>query len=124
MEGKTQKRSGKRTLKENLELLPQSEVQKVQQKVGFNGLTPTEWAQLSKNVWNDLSSPRNKYQLEHGAVFPVKLAERLIKMYSTEGDSVLDPFVGIGTTLIAAQNLGRHGLGIELNRKFSRLNLR
>lgn len=98
--------------------LPQSELDRVKQKVGFNGLTPTEWASLSKNVWNDVSSPRNKYQLEHGAVYPVKLAERLIKMYSKEGDTILDPFLGIGTTLIAAQNLKRHGVGIELNIKF------
>jgi len=72
-------------------------------KLGFNGLTPTEWALLSKNViveddllnpvWNDLSSPRNKYQLEHGAVYPIKLCERLIKMYSAEGDTVFDPFL-------------------------------
>lgn len=98
--------------------LPQSELDRVKQKVGFNGLTPNEWASLSKNVWNDVSSPRNKYQLEHGAVYPVKLAERLIKMYSKEGDTVFDPFLGIGTTLIAAQNLKRHGIGIELNIKF------
>lgn len=98
-------------------------------KLGFNNLTPTEWALLSKNVineteilnpvWNDLSSPRNKYQLEHGAVYPVKLAERLIKMYSAEDDTVFDPFLGIGSTIIAAQAHNRHGVGIELNPKFS-----
>jgi DNA modification methylase len=66
-----------------------------------------------------LSSPRNKYQLEHGAVYPVKLAERLIKMYSAEGDSILDPFLGIGSTLIAAHHHNRHGIGIELNPKFA-----
>lgn len=102
----------------NESYLSKSELQKVKQNVGFNGLSPSEWASLSKNVWNDLSSPRNKYQLEHGAVYPVKLAERIIKMYSKEGDMVFDPFLGIGTTLIAAQNLGRHGIGIELNSKF------
>lgn len=101
--------------------LPQSELDRVKQKVGFNRLTPNEWASLSKNVWNDVSSPRNKYQLEHGAVYPVKLAERLIKMYSKEGDTVFDPFLGIGTTLIAAQNLKRHGIGIELNPKFTQI---
>lgn len=101
--------------------LPQSELDRVKRKVGFNGLSPSEWAVLSKNVWNDLSSPRNKFQLEHGAVYPVKLAERLIKMYSKEGDTVLDPFLGIGTTLIAAQNLKRHGIGIELNPKFAQI---
>ncbi len=88
--------------------LPESELERVVTPKGFNGLTPTEWASLSKNVWNDLSSPRNKYQLEHGAVFPLKLADRLIKMYSKEGDFVLDPFAGIGTTLVAAQNLRRN----------------
>lgn len=85
-------------------------------KTGFNGLTASEWAALSKNVWNDLSSPRNKYQLEHGATFPLKLADRLIKMYSREGDYVLDPFAGIGTTLVAAQSLGRNAFGTELIR--------
>jgi DNA modification methylase len=98
-------------------------------KLGFNGLTPTEWALLSKNVvveddllnpvWNDLSSPRNKYQLEHGAVYPIKLCERLIKMYSAEGDTVFDPFLGIGTTMIAAQGMNRHCVGTELNPKFA-----
>ena len=98
-------------------------------KLGFNGLTPTEWALLSKNViveddllnpvWNDLSSSRNKYQLEHGAVYPIKLCERLIKMYSAEGDTVFDPFLGIGTTMIAAQQLNRHCVGTELNPKFA-----
>jgi excisionase family DNA binding protein len=100
-------------------------------KLGFNGLTPTEWALLSKNViieedllnpvWNDLSSPRNKYQLEHGAVYPIKLCDRLIKMYSAEGDTIFDPFLGIGTTLIAAQQLNRHCVGTELNPKFAKI---
>jgi len=100
-------------------------------KLGFNGLTPTEWALLSKNViveedllnpvWNDLSSPRNKYQLEHGAVYPIKLCDRLIKMYSADGDTVFDPFLGIGTTMIAAQQLNRHCLGTELNPKFAKI---
>jgi len=100
-------------------------------KLGFNGLTPSEWALLSKNVinekeilnpvWNDLSSPRNKFQLEHGAVYPIKLAERLIKMYSAEGDAVFDPFLGIGSAVIAAQGLNRHGVGIELNPKFANI---
>lgn len=102
-------------------LLPPSEIERVNHRVGFNGLTPNQWALFSKNVWNDLSSPRNKHQLEHGAVFPVKLAERLVSIYSKEGDWVLDPFLGIGTTLIAAQNLKRHGIGIELNPKFARI---
>jgi len=97
-------------------------------KTAFNDLTPKEWASLSKNivnehellnpVWNDLSSPRNKYQLEHGAVYPIKLAERLIRIYSAEEDTIFDPFLGIGTALVAAHGLNRNGIGIELNPKF------
>src|SRR5437016_6155728 len=84
----------------------------------FNGLTPREWTQLSRNVWNDLSSPRKTRQLNHGAVFPLKLAARLISLFSGRGDTVLDPFVGIGTTLIAAAKLERPSIGIELNAEF------
>ncbi|HOV33203.1 MAG TPA: DNA methyltransferase [Candidatus Hydrogenedens sp.] len=84
----------------------------------FNGLTPKEWASLSKNIWNDISSPRDKHHIEHGATFPVALPERLIKMYSKKGDWVLDPFLGVGATLLAAQKLERNGIGIELNHRF------
>jgi DNA modification methylase len=84
----------------------------------FNGLSAKEWASLSMPIWSDLSSPRNKYQLQHGAVYPVKLVERLVKMYSKEGDIVMDPFMGIGSTLIGSQNLNRHCIGTELNPTF------
>ena len=98
-----------------------SEKELLQKHKSFNGLSAKEWTLLSKNVWNDLSSPRNKFQLEHGAVYPIKLAERLIQMYSREGDVIFDPFLGIGTTLIASQNLNRHCIGTELNPKFAKI---
>lgn len=92
-------------------------------KVGFNGLTPKEWTRLSKSVWpaREVSSPREWYHLEHGATFSVALAERVIKIYSKKGDLVLDPFLGVGTTLLAARNLGRRGIGIELYDKFVKI---
>jgi DNA modification methylase len=92
----------------------------MKEEVGFNGLSPKEWAQLSKSVWpaREVSSPREWYHLEHGATFSVALAERVIKIYTKREDVVLDPFLGVGTTLIAARNLGRKGIGIELYEKF------
>jgi DNA modification methylase len=95
----------------------------VSEKVGFNGLKPKEWAQLSKSVWpaREVSSAREWYHLEHGATFSIALAERVIKIYTKKGDLVLDPFVGVGTSLIAARNLGRRGIGIELYEKFVRI---
>lgn len=92
-----------------------------QRKKAFNGLSAREWTALSRNVWDDVSSPRSKRHLEHGAVYPRKLAERLITMYSRPGDLIFDPFAGIGTTLIAARGLQRPSVGIELNPRFVEL---
>ncbi|MBF0485425.1 MAG: site-specific DNA-methyltransferase [Candidatus Omnitrophica bacterium] len=84
----------------------------------FNGLSGKEWTLLSKNVWDDVSSPREAYQIEHGSTFPLALAERVIRLYSKEGDLVFDPFVGVGTTVIAAAKMERDAIGIELQKKF------
>lgn len=92
-----------------------------QRNKSFNGLSAKEWAALSMNVWSDVSSPRNNFQKEHGAVYPVKLVERLLMMYSREFDNVFDPFLGIGSTMIGCQNLNRHCVGMELNPKFAHL---
>ena len=51
---------------------------------------------------------------QHPAPFPLKLAERLIRMFSFVGDTVLDPFMGTGTSNVAASMLGRHSIGIEV----------
>jgi len=92
-------------------------------RVSFNDLTPTEWTKLSKSVWSarEVSSAREWYHLKHGATFSVALAERAIKMYTKKGDLVLDPFLGVGTTLVAAKNLGRRGIGIEIYEDFVKL---
>lgn len=94
------------------------EKEKEQRSKTFNGLTAHEWTIFSRSVWNDVSSARQGKHLLHGATFPEKLAERVILMYSKEGDSVLDPFLGTGTTVIAAINNNRYGYGIELTDKY------
>ena len=84
-------------------------------------MTAREWVLNSRNVWNDVSSPRKPYHKEHGAVYPQKLVERLISMYSKVGDIIFDPFSGIGTTVKTALEMDRNGIGIELNTKFFNL---
>lgn len=92
-------------------------------KKSFNGLSPREWTLLSRSVWSsrEVSSPRALHHLEHGATFSVALAERAIRIYSSESDLILDPFLGIGTTLKAAQNLNRNGIGFELYPRFAEI---
>jgi len=57
----------------------------------------------------------------HPAAFPCELPKRLIKMYSFVGDTILDPFLGSGTTLIEAAKQGRNSMGVEVNRKFLKI---
>lgn len=94
------------------------EKEQAQRERSFNSLTAKEWARLSRNVWRDLSPLRSREKKIHGATFPKPLSDRLIKMYSKEGDLVFDPFLGTGTTLISAKQLNRHGVGIELNETY------
>jgi site-specific DNA-methyltransferase (adenine-specific) len=65
-------------------------------------------------IWNVTGeSTRN-----HPAPFPLELADRLVRMFSFVGDVVLDPFCGSGTTMMAAQNSGRHSIGIEIDSEY------
>ena len=65
----------------------------------------------------------NEPGLDHPAVFPLALAEQLIKTFSQAGDLVLDPFCGSGQTLLAAKGCGRRYLGIEREEKYVKIAL-
>jgi site-specific DNA-methyltransferase (adenine-specific) len=67
------------------------------------------------NVWH---IGRGKNMSKHPAVFPYELAADHIKSWSNEGDVVLDPFSGSGTTCIAASNLGRKFIGFEIDQEY------
>jgi len=68
------------------------------------------------NCW---SIKRGKKPVKcHGAVFPVELAEKVIKNFSKEGDTILDPFMGTGTTGVACKNLNRNFIGIEMDKNY------
>jgi len=66
-------------------------------------------------VWEDVRGARQRGPTGRTGAFPAVLAERLIRMFSVVGDTVLDPFAGTGTTLWAASGLGRDAVGVELD---------
>jgi site-specific DNA-methyltransferase (adenine-specific) len=71
---------------------------------------------LVSDVWTDIHRIRHaKRRDEHPCQLPIPLLERLILMTTDEGDIVLDPFLGTGTTAVAAKQLNRHYIGIELD---------
>ncbi|RLB04566.1 MAG: site-specific DNA-methyltransferase [Deltaproteobacteria bacterium] len=77
-------------------------------------LSKEEWKEYFYGHWNFAGAR----QIEHEAMFPEELPKRLIKMYTFVGDTVLDPFLGSGTTVKAALNLHRNAIGYEINEKF------
>jgi len=77
-------------------------------------LTKEEWKEYFSGHWN---FPGER-QIDHEAMFPEELPKRLIKMFTFVGDTVLDPFLGSGTTVKAAINLNRNSVGYEINEKF------
>ncbi|MBR1932826.1 MAG: site-specific DNA-methyltransferase [Prevotella sp.] len=79
-------------------------------------LTDEEWHTYFSSHW---IFPGAR-QSEHIAVFPEELPKRLIKMFSFVGDTVCDPFMGSGTTALAAMRLERNSVGYEINRDFRR----
>lgn len=77
-------------------------------------MTEKEWSQYFTGHWNFPGEKQDK----HLAMFPEELPRRLIKMFSFVGDIVLDPFLGSGTTPLAARNLDRNSIGYEINEDF------
>jgi modification methylase len=75
-------------------------------------LTREEMRGWLRSFWTDVRGASTR--AGHPAPFPVELAERLIKMFSFAGDVVLDPFLGSGSTAVAAIETGRHSIGIEI----------
>jgi DNA modification methylase len=71
-----------------------------------------EWFQ---QIWTGITGASTK---DHPAPFPPKLAERLIRMFSFVGDTVLDPFMGTGTTNVAAARWGRNSIGVEIDKSY------
>lgn len=82
----------------------------------INCMTPKEWMQAQIGVWQFIYEKRDVRDKKiHPATFPISLATRIISLFSHQGELVLDPFVGSGTTLVAAQDINRNALGFDLN---------
>jgi len=77
-------------------------------------LTKEEWKEYFSGHWNF----NGERQADHEAMFPEELPKRLIKMFTFVGDTVLDPFLGSGTTMKAAFNQNRNSIGYEINEEF------
>lgn len=88
----------------------------------LNDLSGAQWARYSKSV-EVYPDTRSEKQKIHGACFPKSLALQQIEIFTKPGETVFDPFVGVGTTIDAALELGRNGIGIELNSIFVKLAL-
>jgi len=86
---------------------------------GVSTLEKEEFMDSTLSIWN--INPARAKKIGHPAPFPVELAERFINLYSYEKDLILDPFIGSGTTAIAAQKLNRHYIGYEINDEYCKL---
>jgi site-specific DNA-methyltransferase (adenine-specific) len=76
-------------------------------------ITREEFMEWTNGVWN--FSGESKKKVGHPAPFPVELPRRCIKLFTFVGDTVLDPFLGSGSTLIACSETDRKGIGIEID---------
>ncbi len=88
---------------------------------GKSDITRDEFINWTSGVWNFKGESKKK--VGHPAPFPIELPYRCIKLFSFVGDTILDPFLGSGTTLIATYLLNRIGIGIEIDRKYCEISV-
>lgn len=82
----------------------------------INCLTPKEWIKCQLGVWQFNYENRDiRDKAKHPATFPISLARRCIELFSHQGELVLDPFMGSGTTLVAASDVNRNAIGFDIH---------
>jgi DNA modification methylase len=85
----------------------------------INCMTPKEWLKSQLGVWQFFYEARDiRNKNLHPATFPIALAKKVIELFTHKGEMVLDPFVGSGTTLVAAQDTDRNAVGFDLQQKY------
>jgi DNA modification methylase len=86
-----------------------------------NDLSGRDWLLLSGSFWESVGGADDKEAYEHPAPFLTKDIQKLIKLFTKEEMTVLDPFAGSGTTLLASNQLGRKAIGIDINSNYERI---
>lgn len=88
----------------------------------INCLTAKEWTKCQIGIWQFAYEGRDiRDKNVHPATFPIALSKRVISLFTHEGELVLDPFVGSGTTLVAARDLNRNAVGFDLQERYINL---
>jgi len=87
----------------------------------LNNLDPKSWLKFQKSWFIHNPPPRKKGVLVHPAKFPETMAQEFIEFFTKEGEIVLDPMAGTGSTLVAALRCGRNSYGVELNPKYAEI---
>jgi DNA modification methylase len=88
----------------------------------LNCLSPKEWLKSQLGVWQFTYEGRDiRDKKLHPATFPISLARKVIELFTHKGELVLDPFVGSGTTLVAAQDTDRNAVGFDLQKNYIKL---
>ncbi len=83
----------------------------------LNDLDGKTWTRYSISIW-DLTKSTDEVQLRHPALFPVSLISRLLEIFTKPEDVVLDPFMGSGSTLLAAVKLNRRAIGFDISHQY------
>jgi DNA modification methylase len=88
----------------------------------INCLEAKEWLKCQLGVWQFTYEKRDIRDKElHPATFPISLSTKIIKLFTHEGELVVDPFVGSGTTLVSAQDTNRNAVGFDLKKEYVEL---
>src|ERR1700686_3126604 len=110
---------------DGLENLPGGDLPSVDPRNQLNDLTAREWIPQTVSVWTQkglgAGHPDAQIERQHPAPFSFTDVGRLIRFFTKPGAVVLDPFVGVGSTLKACALDGRSGIGVELNPTFAAL---
>jgi len=88
---------------------------------GFTGYACKSKFKRITNIWTDIPETLTRKGIEHFTPKPVEAIERVIKAHTQEGDVVLDPFMGSGTTAVACVKLNRKYVGFEINKEYCKV---